>query len=367
MPHHLVLIGGGHSHVEVLRQFALKPLPDTRLTLICQTAQTPYSGMLPGYVAGHYRYEQVHIDLRPLAKAAGAEFYETAANGIDRAKQAVHTEQHPPLHYDQLSINIGSTPNLADASGAREHAIAVKPIRDFNQRWLNLLERVKAAPAPMHIAVVGGGAGGIELLLAMQYRLAPYQPRFSLWTRGAKILPTHNTAVQKKFMQVLQARGVEVHCQAPVSAVNSSGLITADTQHHTADEVIWVTRASGADWLMQTGLALDQNGFIEVADTLQTRTDPSIFAAGDVASMLNYPLEKSGVVAVRQAPILAHNLRNTVTGRSLKAYQPQRHWLALISTGDQYAVASRGQFTASGRWLWHYKDWIDRRFMRRYN
>lgn len=367
MPNQLVLIGGGHSHVEVLRQFALKPVPNTDLTLICENAHTPYSGMLPGYVAGHYRYEQVHINLRPLAEAVGAKFYETAAIGINRDNQTVHIEQHPPLPYDQLSINIGSTPNLADAHGAREHAIAVKPIRDFNQRWLALLERVKTASGPLHIAVVGGGAGGVELLLAMQHRLAAYQPRFSLWTRGAQILPTHNTAVQKKLMHVLEARGVEVHCQAAVNAVTARGLVSADGQHHAADEVIWVTRASGAEWLKQTGLALDQNGFIKVTDTLQTNTDPQIFAAGDVASMINHPLEKAGVVAVRQAPILTHNLRNTVTGGSLKPYQPQRHWLALISTGDQYAIASRGKIIASGRWVWRCKDWIDRRFMRRYN
>lgn len=367
MPNQLVLIGGGHSHVEVLRQFALKPLPDTQLTLICQNAQTPYSGMLPGYVAGHYRYEQVHIDLRPLAKAAGAHFYETAAIDIDRAKQVVHNGRYPPLPYDRLSINIGSTPNLADALGAGEHAVAVKPIRDFNQRWLALLERVKTASGPLRIAVVGGGAGGIELLLAMQHRLAAYQPQFSLWTRGSKILPTHHTTVQKKFMHVLHARGVAVHCNAPVNEVDSTGLITANGQHHEADEVIWVTRASGAAWLKNTGLALDHNGFIKVTDTLQTSTDPHIFAAGDVASMINHPLEKAGVVAVRQAPILAHNLRNAMTGGLLKPYRPQRRWLALISTGDQYAIASRGKFTASGRWIWQYKDWIDRRFMRRYN
>lgn len=365
MAKHIVLVGGGHSHVEVLRQFAAKPLAGVKLTLICQNTQTPYSGMLPGYVAGHYPYEAVHIDLRRLAKAAGAVFYNTAATGIHRSDQTVICQDATRLHYDQLSINIGSTPDLTDAPGASEHAIAVKPIRDFNARWLALLQRAEANPVPLSVAVVGGGAGGIELLLAMQYRLPALH--WTLYTRGPHILPTHNTAVQNTFLRVLKARGVAVHCNAAVRAVNKTGLITEDGRHHPADEVIWVTRAGGAAWLKETGLALDSQGFVKALDTLQTETDPRIFVAGDIASMVNYRLEKSGVVAVRQAPVLAHNLRQAVQGRPLKPYRPQRRWLALISTGDPYAVASRGALHARGRWLWRYKDWIDRRFMQRYN
>ena len=130
--------------------------------------------------------------------------------------------------------------------------------------------------------------------------------------------------------------------------------------------MIWVTGAGGASWLKDTGLSLDADGFIEVTDTLQTITDQNIFAAGDVATMVNHPREKAGVFAVRQGQPLARNLRRSLENKSLRDYYPQRNWLALISTGDKYAVASRGNFFAAGAWLWRWKDFIDRRFMEKF-
>ncbi|MDR9454509.1 MAG: selenide, water dikinase SelD [Spiribacter sp.] len=372
----IVLVGGGHSHVGVLRRFGMKPAPGIRLTLICRDTHTPYSGMLPGYVAGHYAYDDVHIDLRRLAEFAGARFLRTEATGIDRAGQQVICSDRPAIPYDRLSINIGSTPKLSDTGGAADHAVAVKPIHRFNDRWLALLERVRSTPGPMRIAVVGGGAGGVELLLAMQHRLRselkalkqnPDLLAFALFTRGRTVLPTHAPNVQRRFARVLGERGVAVHCNAEVTGVDATGLTTVDGQHHHADEVVWVTRAGGAPWLRDTGLALDDSGFIQVTDTLQTVTDPNVFAAGDIASMVNHPREKAGVFAVRQGRPLARNLRLSLEDREPQPYRPQRHWLALISTGDQYAVASRGPFGAEGAALWRWKDWIDRRFMARFN
>jgi selenide,water dikinase len=372
----IVLVGGGHSHVGVLRRFAMKPMPGVRLTVVCRDTHTPYSGMLPGYVAGHYGYDDVHIDLRRLAEFAGARFFRTEAVGLDRHAHELYCSDRPAIAYDRLSINIGSTPKLNDAGGQSSRAVAVKPIYQFNERWLALLARVQSQPGPMHIVVVGGGAGGVELLLAMQHRLRqelhslgqdPSALRFSLFTRGATILPTHNTAVQQRFTRTLKDRGVVLHLNAAVQAVHDQGLTTGNGEHYMADEVIWVTRAGGASWLRDTGLELDDDGFIKVTDTLQTVTDPDVFAAGDIASMVNHPREKAGVFAVRQGPPLARNLRRSLEGLPLRDYHPQRRWLALISTGDQYAVASRGALSAAGAWLWRWKDHIDRRFMARFS
>ncbi|HEY7805361.1 MAG TPA: selenide, water dikinase SelD, partial [Orrella sp.] len=372
----IVLVGGGHSHVGVLRRFAMKLMPGVRLTVVCRDTHTPYSGMLPGYVAGHYGYDDVHIDLRRLAEFAGARFFRTEAVGLDRHAHKLYCSDRPAIPYDRLSINIGSTPKLNDAGDQSSRAVAVKPIYQFNERWLALLARVQSQPGPMHIVVVGGGAGGVELLLAMQHRLRqelhhlgqdPNALRFSLFTRGASILPTHNTAVQQRFTRTIKDRGVALHLNAAVQTVDDQGLTTVNGEHYTADEVIWVTRAGGARWLEDTGLALDDDGFIKVTDTLQTVTDPDIFAAGDIASMVNHPREKAGVFAVRQGPPLARNLRRSLEGLPLRDYHPQRRWLALISTGDQYAVASRGALSAAGAWLWRWKDHIDRRFMARFS
>ena len=371
----IVLVGGGHSHVGVLKSFGMKPIPGVRLTLICTDMHTPYSGMLPGYVAGHYEYDEVHIDLSRLAVFAGARLYRDEVIGLDRANKKVLCRNRPPVPYDQLSINIGSTPQLSHVPGASEHAVAVKPIQRFNDRWVALLDRVTHHAGKLTIAVVGAGAGGVELLLAMQFRLRnelqklnrnPDDLVFHLFTNAAHILPTHNASVRQRFDSVLAARGVVVHRNAGVTEVFAGRLQTASGESLTADEIVWVTSAGGAPWLRETGLALDADGFINVTDTLQTVTDPEIFAAGDIASMVNFKLEKAGVFAVRQGVPLTANLRRAVEGAPLAAYNPQRTWLALISTGDKYAVASRGWLSFAGAKVWQWKDWIDRRFMGKY-
>jgi selenide, water dikinase len=372
----IVLIGGGHSHVGVLKSFGMRPIPGVRLTLICTDMHTPYSGMLPGYVAGHYDYDEVHIDLSRLASFAGARLYRDEVIGIDRAGQKVLCKNRPAVPYDQLSINIGSTPQLQGVPGAAEHAVAVKPIRNLNDRWLALLERVKTHAGKTTIAIVGAGAGGVELLLAMQFRLRneltklgrnPDELNFHLLTSSETILPTHNAGVRSRFDAVLSARSVQVHRNSEVTKVNAGVLTTSQGQELQADEIIWVTRAGGAAWLKTTGLQLDKEGFIEVKDTLQTINDPLIFAAGDIASMVNFKLEKAGVFAVRQGKPLTENLRRAVGGSVLENYSPQTSWLALISTGDKYAVASRGWLGFAGEWVWKWKDWIDQRFMRKFS
>ncbi|MFZ2122493.1 MAG: selenide, water dikinase SelD [Rhodoferax sp.] len=373
----IVLIGGGHSHVGVLRRFGMQPEPGVRLTVICTDVHTPYSGMLPGYVSGHYSYDEVHIDLARLAVFADARLYRDEVVGIDRTNKKVLCRTRPPVPYDCLSINIGSTPSLSGVAGADDFATPVKPITRFNQRWLALLEKVQQlTQGVLRIAVVGAGAGGVELLLSMQYRLRnelisrgrnPELLQFHLLTAGSSILPTHNTRVRRKFARVLVGRGVQVHLNAEVTRVEPSRLLCASGQVVEADETLWVTQAGGAPWLQGTGLALDAGGFVRVNDQLQTLTDPAIFAAGDIAAMQDHPLEKAGVFAVRMGRPLADNLRLSVQGRALRAYRPQSRWLALISTGNRYAVASRGALGFWGDWVWRWKDGIDQRFMRKFS
>ncbi|MBK5205457.1 MAG: FAD-dependent oxidoreductase, partial [Polaromonas sp.] len=371
----IVLVGGGHSHVVVLKNFGMKPLPGVRLTVICRDTHTPYSGMLPGYIAGHYSYDDVHIDLSTLAAFAGARFFRDEVIGLDRAAGKVLCRNRPPVPYDRLSINIGSTPQMSQVAGAAEHAVAVKPIHLFNQRWLTLLARVQRHAEKTRIAIVGAGAGGVELTLAMQYRLRrelqalgrdPNELSFHLFSAGADILPTHNSRVRHVFQRVLSERQVVLHASSEVTRVGAASLQTADGEVLAMDEIVWVTQAGGAPWLRQTGLALDNAGFTQVNEHLQSLSDPHVFAAGDIAALVSRPLEKAGVFAVRQGKPLAANLRRSVQGLPLLSYRPQRQWLALISTGDRHAVASRGPFSWQGDWVWRWKDWIDRRFMNKF-
>ncbi len=392
----LVLVGGGHSHVAVLKAFGMQALPGLRITLVCTDAHTPYSGMLPGYVAGHYAYDEVHLDLVRLCVYAGARFMRAQVVGIDREARQVLLQDRPPLDYDVLAINTGSTPQLAQVQGAADHAIPVKPIAAFNARWLRLLDSVRAGQGPGRIAVVGAGAGGVELLLAMQYRLGHEckalglpVPQFSLFSAAPEILPTHNAGVRARFMRTLQARGVQVHLGARVQAVSANGVqllrsvaaaqqaasskpdvpsrLAPELEQVDADAVFWVTQAAGGSWLASTGLALDADGCVRVNAFLQSETDARIFASGDVAAFAPRSLEKAGVFAVRMGMPLARNLRHALCGLPFQPYRPQKYWLALISTGDRYAVASRGLLGFAGAWVWRWKDRIDRRFMQRFS
>lgn len=370
----IVLVGGGHSHVMVLRMLGMKPIPGVRLTVICTDNDTPYSGMLPGYIAGHYSFDDVHIDLGKLCAFAGARFYQSRVTGIDRTNRKVFCDNRPPVAYDVLSINIGSTPQVSHIDGAQNHVTPVKPIGKFNDKWTGLLNRARSTDGPLTIAIVGGGAGGVELALSMQHRLTnewteqgkdTQKLHFHLFTSG-DLLPTHNSKVRQKFLDTLNSRGIHIHQGDKVVKVSENSLTNEQGKQFLADEIMWVTHAGGAPWLRDTGLELDKHGFIQVRDTLQSTTDDLIFAAGDISSMVNFPLEKAGVFAVRMGKPLANNLRRLIAGEALHAYQPQSTWLALISTGNKYAVASKGKLGFWGSWVWAWKDWIDQRFMAKF-
>jgi selenide, water dikinase len=372
----LVLVGGGHSHVAVLKRFGMRPMPGVRLTVICRDRHTPYSGMLPGLVAGHYTFDEAHIDLGPLCRFAGARFYHDEAVGLDLMNQSVLCRMHPPVSYDVLSLDIGSTPRTSDVPGAAANVVPVKPINRFIAHWERMVDRILAHEGDLRIGVVGAGAGGVEILLAVQYRLRQLllergrtdgHISYCLFSASDSILPSHNARTRRIFERVLRDRRVEVVAGSPVIEVAPGRIATAQGGHYALDEILWVTAAGAAAWLAESGLQVDAQGFVAVSDTLQSVSHSSVFAAGDIASVLQHARPKSGVFAVRQGKPLAENLRRALRGRKLVPSRPQRHFLSLITTGDKYAVASRGNWALEGRAMWRWKDWIDRRFMQRYN
>lgn len=375
----LVLVGGGHSHVTVLKRLGMRPEPGVRVTVICRDTHAPYSGMLPGMIAGHYGFDDAHIDLGPLSRFAEARFLHDEVVGIDRANRRLLCHGRPPVAYDVLSIDIGSSPLMRDVEGAEGAVVPVKPIDGFARQWARMKERVLAATGPLAIAVVGGGAGGVEILLALQHRLrsellragrADEHIQYRLYTRDSEILPSHNRRVRRKFRRVMADRGVAVEPNRGVVRVEKGArtrLIFDRGEPAELDEVLWVTTAGAQRWPSEGGLDADQHGFIRVSDTLQSTNDPDVFASGDVASVVGYPRPKAGVFAVRQGPPLEQNLRRWLRGEPLKPFRPQRDFLSLVSTGDKYAIASRSSWSLEGQWVWRWKDWIDRRFMSKYN
>jgi selenide,water dikinase len=364
----LVLVGGGHSHALALRMLAMKPIEGVRITLISPASHTPYSGMLPGLVAGHYSFEETHIDLARLCQWAGVRFIAAQVTALDPGAQRLSLAGRPPVHYDLVSIDIGSQPELDSIPGARAHAVPVKPVADLWQRWQQLHGRVLAAAAgkDYRIAVVGGGAGSVELAMAMANRLAGNPVAIDLWSGAAQILQGYNRSARTAVMSALQRHNITVHLNARVAQVEDACLVLADGKRPIYDELFWCTGAAAAPWVAASGLRTDDRGFLAVRDTLQSLDDERIFGAGDIATQVNYPRPKAGVYAVRQGPVLAHNLRALLLQKPLQEHRPQQRFLSLVSLGDQQGTADKGPFSATGKWVWHWKDRIDREFMTRF-
>ena len=377
----LVLIGGGHAHVYVLKSLAMNPCEGARVTLIAKDLHTPYSGMLPGLVAGHYSREETHVDLEPICRSGNFRIIHDEAIGIDHAnKRVLMKSGRPGVRFDVCSVDVGITPRASDVAGANEHATPVKPIFGFNARWEAMLARVLEGGGKCDVCVVGGGAGGAELALSMRYRMREELKNrgldenlaaFTLVTRG-KLMPSHAKGVRKTFLKVFDEAGVRVIEDDGVARAESKTLVLQSGREINADECIWCTQAGAAKWLKEsTDLALDDDGFIAVNATLESTSHQHVFAAGDVANVLKHPRPKAGVFAVRQGPPLDKNIRRALLGKSLVDFTPQKLFLGLITIGGKSAVLSYGNYAFGGigpvgERLWRWKDKIDRKWMKMY-
>ena len=365
----LVLVGGGHSHVHVVKSFGMKPMPGVRLTLIGRDIETPYSGMIPGFVAGTYSFDECHIDLARLCAWTGARLIHAEAIGLDRANRQVLLKDRPPVSYDLVSLDVGSSPSMDAIAGAAEHATPVKPIAELGRRWLGFLERVKDWQGALRIAVIGGGAGGVELALAIDHRLRTVarnaEVSVTLATKG-EILSGQAVAARRRMRAIFARRGVRLLENAATIRIDADAVHLETGERLPVDDVFVVTQASAAAWFEGTGLPLDGRGFFEVGPTLVSSGDPLVFAAGDCASVTAHPRPKAGVFAVRHGPPLAANLRRALVGQTPEPFTPQRRYLSILGTGDGNAVATRGSWAFEGPWVWRWKDHIDRKWMRMY-
>ncbi len=359
----LVLIGGGHTHALVLRMWAMDPLPGVRLTLINPDPVAPYTGMLPGLIAGHYQREEVLIDLVRLARFAGARLILDRATGIDLSGRSVTLTNRPPLPYDLASIDIGITSDLPDLPGFPEHSFAAKPLGDYARAWEAFVAR--RLPTPK-IVVIGGGVGGVELALASAHRLRQggATPAVTLVDRGAAILPLLSAQSRAGLAAAMQTQGIVVLSAATPASAAAGSVTLADGRTHASDFTLTVAGSKPQPWLQSTGVVL-HDGYITVDATLRT-SDPHIFAAGDCAHLSHAPRPKAGVYAVRAAPVLLANLRATLTGQPLKPFSPQKDYLKLISMGSRSAIADKWGLRVGGPWLWRVKDRIDRKFMAKF-
>jgi selenide,water dikinase len=327
--------------------------------------------------------------LRRLARFAQAQFYRDRVVGLDLVNKKVLCANRPPVAYDLLSIDIGSTPAQISVPGAVEYAIPAKPVAQFLQCWYDLCEDVTRNVSTPRLGIVGGGAGGVELAMAMHGHLSRIKGdrnlEIHLFQRDAELMPNYNSWVRHRCQEILIQKGILLHLQETVCEIQpfptpdfcTGAQLCAPTPHIIkcesglqveCDRIFWVTQASAPNWLQATGIATDERGFILVNDALQSISHPDVFAAGDIATMVNYPRPKAGVFAVRQGKPLFNNLRRALLEKPLQPYKPQKQYLSLIGTGDGKAIAAWGKFGfgATG-WLWRWKDAIDRQFMERFS
>ena len=374
----LLLLGGGHSHVQVLKHFAMHPVPGVRLTLISDDYVSPYSGMVPGYIAGHYSLDEVQIALGPLCRRAGARFICANVTGLDRDSRRVLMAGRPALRYDVLSINSGAQPDLQGMPG-----IAVKPISRFLSQWPELLATMRSQLASdssssgrrmRGVMLVGAGAGGIELAFACRASLPAQVP---IKLVGPTLLPGSNRIAKKLVRRAMCEKNIVYITQRVTKARTTAEGFSVTLANETIEEtgqLLWVTDVCAPNWLAESGLDCDDKGFVSVNESMQSINDSHIFVAGDAAHLQGQERAKAGVFAVRVAPVLAKNLARAVQGLPLQGprsrFRPQSSFLTLIGLGAPDrpdAIAIRGSWASRSKIFWRLKERIDRRFVRRFN
>ena len=361
----IVLIGGGHSHLAVIRAFGMRPEPGVRITVVSKDIRTPYSGMMPGLIRGKYTSDQGYIDLNRLTRWANSNLILENAIKIDPVAQEVIFENRPPISYDILSINIGSTPPELPTSSASDYALPIKPINKF-------LDRLSQYEAEQHqnprIAIAGAGAGGIETALALKdyFDSRGTSSSISILSDDNTILPGHANSVRNRMKRVLAEKGIKTRFNSKAIATDGSQVTLATGEKISADIFILATGAAVPSWLASSGFKTDKNGFIKVNEFLQSLSHPKVFAAGDCAAFTSKILPKSGVYAVRQGPTLARNLRRAALNLPLEKWKPQTRTLAVMATGNGSAIASYSKLSFSGNWVWKWKDALDQRWIKKY-
>jgi pyridine nucleotide-disulfide oxidoreductase family protein len=359
----LVLLGGGHTHLHVLQAMAREPMPGVQAVLATPHPRQIYSGMVPGWLAGHYTLDECAIPLEPLSRAAKVELALSAAVSVNAKERTVTLADGRVAEYDVLSIDTGATFDRDAIRGAREHGLFLRPLEHFVQ----LFDRVPALAADrvLDVVVIGGGAAGFEVALAVHHRLngaGSERARVCLVTGDASVLPSFNAKVRERALKVLRRARVTLLNQKVVE-IGAQQVQLDNGARLVCDVPLLALPAVAPTWLGDSGLALDAKGFVSTIATLQSTSHSEVFAAGDVATRNDRALPRSGVFAVRAGPALALNLRRHLAGGELMPWQPRERSLYLLSCGDRRAIVSWGKLSAQGRWAWWWKDQIDRGFV----
>ena len=351
----LILLGGGHSNIQVLKHFGMHEQPGVRLTLVSEHAHSPYSGMIPGAIAGIYSVEDTYINLERLCQFAGARFVRGEVTGLDLANKRVLLNNRPSLHYDALSLNIGSVPE-----SIFDGALSIKPISDFESHLQFLDQNIKSGET---LTIVGSGAAGIELSLAFRAR---YKDRVAINLIGNDLPAGIHARSAKVFFKEFARKNIRFIEDRVVSFDRTIVHLESGSEVKT-DYMIQATGVMAQSWIRLSELKTDDRGFVRVNKQLQSLSHPEIFAAGDTVCLEGQERPKSGVFAVRAGIVLIQNLLSFLVNKKLRTFRAQKRQLSLINCCDGKAIAVKGGFVGRGK-VWGYlKNFIDTRFIRRFN
>jgi selenide,water dikinase len=361
----VVLVGAGNAHLVFVRRWGMRPVPGVAVTLVNEAAVVPYSAMVPAHLAGEYFRDEISIDLVRLCRAAGVRFVAERVTGIDPAARRVLFDGRPPLAYDALSLGLGSLPALPDGAAASDSSWVMRPLENLLGQIDRLEQDLKRTPRPLHLVVVGGGASGCELAVAIHQRLGRCQGfRLSLLQGQPRLLPEFPADVARAFAEVFRQRGIAFRVQARATELRDGFLLLEGGERIACDAVLWATNAAPHRLIRDSGLAVDPAGFLQVHDTLQSLGDPAVFGTGDCVTFPSHPdLPKNGVLAVREGRVLFDNMAAFLREQPLRPFRPQRFILCLLNAGDGRAVLRYGPFVRTGRWARRLKDRIDRRWI----
>jgi selenide,water dikinase len=365
----LVLLGGGHAHLEVLRDFAAHPDDRRRVTLVTPYPWLTYSGMVPGLFAGHYEIDECTVDLRALAERAQAQIEQTSAIRVDTSDREVVCDNGARLHYDVLSLDVGQAPYTVGVRGVEGHAVLMRPLEKAVKGWNDVIVRARDGNIGA-VTVVGGGAAGVEIALAMEYRLR--QELGLAWahvrvvTNTGLAVPEFPASARRRLTAKLRRRNVGLHVGSAVMEVGPDFVRLEQGLEFASDAVFLATGGAAHPWIRASGFSTDERGFLLTNDRLQSVSHPDVFGAGDCASVEGRPHAKAGVFAVRAAPMLAANLRAALVDQPLQPHEANPRYLALVSTGNRHAVGVWDGWSWEGDWVWRWKDRIDRAFVARY-
>jgi len=368
----LVLVGGGHAHVQLLRGLAMRPLAGARVTVVLDRPSAIYSGMVPGAIAAAYRPDEIEIDVVPLARRAGARVVLAAARRVDPQARRIEIEGRPALRYDLASLDVGSSVRGLERPGVRAHALPTRPVGAFVERLDAWLRGAKPAPgaACLRVAIVGAGVAGLELAFCLDARLRAQgaSARISLLGDSPELAPGQPRGLVRRARAEAQRRGIAIELGVRVAAVEPGALrIEGAREPLSADLVVWATGPAPPPLAAASPLPLDERGFVRISETLEVVGCEGLFAAGDCASHDAHAwVPRAGVYAVREGPVLDANLRARLAGGRLRRYHPQRDFLALVNLGDGRALGAKRGVAFGGALAWRLKDRIDRRFVARF-